>query len=168
MRLQDGLRRGGGPSAARSAWRFFPWAICAALLAVIAVNIGMVYAALHTFPGQAGKDGFDLSNHYDAVIDHMQQQAALGWTLGAETDGAGRTVLTLADKQGRPLSGARINGSAERPLGEPATTAMAFQEQTPGSYLGTSSLKLAGQWDLSVVVDLEGSEFITTRRLIVR
>ena len=67
MRLQDGM----GAMPARSAWRFFPWFLALGMSVVIAVNIGMAYTALHTFPGIAGSDGFDLSNHYDKVIDRV-------------------------------------------------------------------------------------------------
>jgi Cu2+-exporting ATPase len=37
----------------RSAWRLFPWIVAAAMIGVIAVNGGLVYAALHSFPGNA-------------------------------------------------------------------------------------------------------------------
>jgi nitrogen fixation protein FixH len=168
MRLQDGLRGTGGAGRGRSIWQLFPWAIAGGMLVVIAVNLGMVYAALHTFPGKAGSDGFDLSNHYDSVIEHVQQQAALGWRLEARADDAGHPVLALTDRTGAPLSGARIDATAERPLGAAQTTRVAFQEQAPGRYVGETSLAMPGQWDLSVVADAQGHEVVTTRRIIVR
>jgi nitrogen fixation protein FixH len=42
---------------------------------VVAVNAGMIFAALASFPGKAGSDSFDLSNQYDAVLDHAQRAA---------------------------------------------------------------------------------------------
>ena len=80
---------------------------------------GMVYAALHSFPGKAGDEGFDLSNHYNAVLDRVQREAALGWTVQARTDAAGRPVVTLTDRDGAPLRGASVAASAQRPLGAP-------------------------------------------------
>ena len=79
------------PEPARSVWRFFPWLVVAAMGVVVAVNAGMIYSALHTFPGKTGNDGFDLSNHYDAVLDQAQRAAALGWTMLARADGTGTT-----------------------------------------------------------------------------
>ncbi len=38
--------------AARSNWRLFPIGIIAALGIVIVVNLGMVYVAIATFPGE--------------------------------------------------------------------------------------------------------------------
>ena len=68
------------PSSRNPGWRWFPWAIALSLLVVVAVNGGMVWAALRTFPGVAGTDGFDLSNHYNRVL------AACGATGGARLD----------------------------------------------------------------------------------
>jgi nitrogen fixation protein FixH len=168
MRLQDGLggARAGGPR--RSAWRFFPWAIGASLGLVMVVNFGMIYAALHTFPGKAGSDGFDLSNHYDAVLDSVARQAALGWKLEAAADAERRPWLSLVDKDGRALAGAHVEATAERPLGATNTTHIAFREQAPGRYVAETPLNLPGQWDLSLVTDAGGHEVITTRRIIVR
>jgi hypothetical protein len=56
----------------RSLWRFFPLAVVAGLAFVVLVNAGLVYAALHSFPGKTGDEGFELSNHYDAVIERGQ------------------------------------------------------------------------------------------------
>lgn len=168
MRLQDGLgtARAGGPR--KSNWRFFPWAVTASMAVVMAVNFGMIYAALHTFPGKAGSDGFDLSNHYDAVLESVERQAALGWKLDAAADAERRPWLSMVDKDGRPLAGAHIEATAERPLGAASTTHIAFQEQAPGRYVAETSLNLPGQWDLSLVADAGGHEVVTTRRIIVR
>jgi nitrogen fixation protein FixH len=40
------------PTAERSNWRFFPLGLLAALGVVIIVNLGMVYMAISTFPGE--------------------------------------------------------------------------------------------------------------------
>ena len=64
----------------RSAWRFFPWAIIGGMLLVIAVNAGMAWSALHTFPGTAVEDAFDHSNDYDKVLNAAAREAALGWS----------------------------------------------------------------------------------------
>ena len=55
---------------------------------MVLVNAGLVYAALYSFPGKAGDEGFDLSNHYDAVLERGQREAALGWTVD-NADGCG-------------------------------------------------------------------------------
>ena len=113
-------------------WRFFPLWVVAGLGLVVVVNAGMIYAALSTFPGQAGEEDFALSNHYDAVLDREQREAALGWSVVAVTDAAGRPEVTLTDRNGAPLNGASVAASAERPLGRRSSRRWRFAKRHPG------------------------------------
>ena len=151
----------------RSIWRFFPLAVVAGLGLVVVVNAGLIYAALRTFPGQAGKEDFALSNHYDAVLDREQREAALGWSVVAVTDAAGRPEVTLTDRNGAPLNGASVAASAERPLGAPEEQALAFREATPGHYVASAALPAPGQWELTLSASYGGHDIAATRRVIV-
>ena len=152
----------------RNIWRFFPWFVAMGLGTVIAVNLGLVYFALHTFPGNAGGDGFDLSNNYNHVLDRMEQQAALGWVTRAEVDGAGRPIVLLSSQSGSALSGADLHVMAARPVGDPHATDVRFSEVSPGRYVGVETLVEKGQWELRVSATAGGHRFNTTRRIIVR
>lgn len=169
MRLDDGQRamRRDNP-AATSMWRYYPWFVAAAMSVVIVVNIGMVTAALRTFPGQAGGGGFDLSNRYNAVIAHTHEQASLGWTVQAEIDPAGHPVLHLIDAHGVALAGATVTATAERPLGDSQTTPIAFRDAGGGRYVGDVALPTHGQWQLLLSAVARGQELTTTKRIIVR
>ncbi len=152
-----------------SLWRFFPWTIAAGMAVVIAVNVGMVTAALHTFPGKAtGGEGFDLSNRYNALIVRVQAENALGWTAVAQADQGARPVLTLRDAENRPLAAARIVATAERPVGDPRTTVIAFRETTPGLYAADTTLPERGQWDLMFTASAGGHDLTATRRILVK
>jgi nitrogen fixation protein FixH len=153
---------------ASTIWRFFPWFIAGGMAVVVVVNFGMAYTALHTFPGNAGGDGFDLSNHYDAILERMQRQQALGWAVRAELDPAGHPVVMLTDRSGGVLAGAGIAATAQRPLGDPRTIDVQFSETSPGHYLGREALDEKGQWDLELSATAGGHELSTTRRLVVR
>jgi nitrogen fixation protein FixH len=153
----------------RSAWRFFPWAVVGAIAVVVAVNAGMVYAALHSFPGAAeGDEGFALSNHYDVVLERAQHEAALGWVVSAEADDAGRAVVLLTDRAGTGLHGATVEATAERPLGAPDRRLLAFHEMAVGRYVADASLPMKGQWELTLTTSAEGRAMAVTRRVIVR
>jgi nitrogen fixation protein FixH len=169
MRYKDGLAalRGGTPGG-DSRWWLFPWAITLAMLAVIVVNAGMIYAALHTFPGQAGSDGFDLSNHDDAVLTREARQSALGWRVQAAADATHRPVLLLSDHDGAPLTGAVVQATAERPVGPTHSTALAFREIAPGRYVADAALSPPGQWDLLLSAGARAHELVATRRIVVR
>ena len=157
------------PSPGRSAWRYYPHAVILGMAVVVAVNAGMIYVALHSFPGAAGSDeGFALSNHYDTVLAHAQREAALGWTVAAQTDDSGRPVVALADRDGAPLHGATVAAIAERPLGVPQTRALAFREAAAGHYVADTALPMQGQWELTLTASSDGQAMAVTRRVIVR
>jgi len=152
-----------------SSWRLYPWVIAAGMSVVIAVNIGMITAALHTFPGKAsGGEGFDLSNRYNAVIDRVQAENALGWSMAAESDPAAHPVLRLRDAAQQPLIGARIAATAERPVGDRQTTDVDFHETTPGVYVAAATLPARGQWDLLFTASAGGHDLTATRRIVVK
>ena len=168
MRLRDGLAAIYGPGPGRrSAWQWFPWALVASLGVVVAVNITMVSFALHTFPGQAGSDGFDLSNHYDQVLATVRREAALGWDLRAMPSDAGRPVLMLTDRSGAPLRDARVVGTAERVLGPPETVHLVFRDDGAGRYVADAALTMPGQWELQLSVGAQGRTLAATRRIVV-
>ena len=120
------------------------------------------------FYGMAGNEGFELSNQYDAVLDHAQRMAELGWTMRAQADAAGTPEVTLTDRDGAPLTGATVAAAAERPLGDPATRRLAFHEGTAGRYVADAALPLPGQWDLTLSASADGHTMAATRRIVVR
>jgi nitrogen fixation protein FixH len=157
-----------GRTPPRSAWRLFPWLVAAGMGIVVAVNAGMIYAALASFPGKASDGDFALSNRYDAVLDAAQREAALGWDLQARTDDTGRAVVVLLDRNGSPLRGATLAGAATRPLGALETQPLVFQETVAGSYEANMALPARGQWELSLSASADGHDMEMTRRVIVR
>jgi nitrogen fixation protein FixH len=134
---------------------------------VIAVNIAMVSFALHTCPGQAGSDGFDLSNHYDQVLARVQHEAALGWTMSVLPGDAGHPVLVLTDRSGAPLRDALVQATAERVLGPPETTQLVFRADGAGRYVADAALTTPGQWELQLSASAQGHTIAATRRIVV-
>ena len=151
----------------RSLWRFFPLAIVGGLGFVVLVNAGLVYAALHSFPGKAGDEGFALSNHYDAVLEREQRSVALGWKVVAGTDAARRAEVRLTDSDGAPLHDAAVTASAERPLGTLASRALTFHEADAGHYVSDTTLPTVGQWELTIAVSHDDHDIAATRRVMV-
>ena len=154
-------------AATNSAWNLFPWAIVAGMLVVVAVNAGMIVSALQTFPGKAGRDGFDLSNRYNKVIDRVRERAALGWTIVAAVDTKSRPTLRLtASAAGTPLVNPRVLAVARRPVGDPLDTNLLFEHVGDGRYVADTPLATPGQWDLMLTVTSQSHELMTTRRII--
>ena len=150
-----------------SPWRFFPLAVIAALCVVAVVNGGMVYTALHSFPGKAGDEGFALSNHYDAIIEEARREASFGWAISAWADRAGSPVLSMTDSSGAPLRGVSVTASAERPLGAAEPHSIVFIETNAGHYVANARLPAPGQWELTLSASRDGHSVAVTRRVMV-
>ena len=150
-----------------SAWRFFPWAVAAAIAVVIAVNSGLIWMAVRSFPGNAGSNGFAESNAYDRVLDAAAREARLGWTLRATLD-RGRPVVALTRPDGTPVEGVPVSAVAERPVGPPERTELGFQPLGGGRYLADAALPGPGQWELMLSAGQGGEGMHATRRLVVR
>lgn len=148
-------------------WRWFPHGLIGSMAIVFAVNGYMVYTAMHSFPGVAGTDGFDLSNDYKRVLAAAQQQAALGWQIEADVDTAKYPVIRLTDRTGAPLTATAIDAHAERPVGPSETTALTFRPVGQGRYQADTSL-FSGQWDVMLTVHADGRLYSATRRVVVK
>lgn len=156
-----------GVARARSSWRWFPFGLIGALVAVFAVNGGMVYTAVRTFPGSAGEDGYDLSNQYGRVLAETARQASLGWQIRVEM-GVGRHVLlALTDRNGKALDAAKIEAQAERPVGPPSITPLVLHRTVEGQFTSREALA-PGQWTVTVSVTLNGQVLNATERLVTR
>lgn len=139
-------------STAFREWR--PWVIVGGLLFVMVVNAGLLYIANKDFPGVVENDYYDKGMYYNEYLSRMEQQRLRGWKLNLgwvqePQVGEPATLRCLAvDKQGKPLSGAKVEVKLLRP-GEPkADQRLVLHEIAPGDYQGTISLPRPGNWDL--------------------
>ena len=148
-------------------WRWFPLWLMSAMAVVFMVNVFMIYNALHTFPGEAGRDGFDLSNQYANVLATVRQQAALGWRIEADVDATQRPTLRLTNSDGSSLGAAMIDAQAERPVGPAETTALIFHPVADETFQADRTLA-PGQWDLLLTVRSHARSYTATRRLVVQ
>lgn len=157
----------GPPRAAtpRTGWRFFPWYVAGGLGIVMVVNFTMTWLAVTTFPGQVTDRGFATSNNYNEVLAAAERQAALGWSVRTELAGS-HPVLTLAGRDGAPLAAPRVTAVARRPVGDPGPIELVLRPTAPGRFEAETALA-PGRWDLDLIVMAEGSEFLSTRRLVV-
>jgi nitrogen fixation protein FixH len=148
-------------------WRWFPHGLFGAMGLVFAINGYMVYDAYRTFPGVAGRDGFDLSNEYKRVLATAQQQAALGWQIEAGVTNERFPVLHLTDRARSPLTATGVDARAERPVGPVGSAMLSFQPIGDGRYQADTSL-FSGQWDIMLTVHVDGRTYHATRRVVVQ
>jgi len=147
-------------------WERFPLYLIASMLVVFAVNGRFIYKAVTTFPGEASGDDFDLSNRYDAVLQNVARQAALGWKIDAKVDRAA-LHLFLKAKDGGKLVGAQVAADVMRPMGPEHLQQVVFVEHAPGVYDAPVALE-TGQWDAMLRIEAGHDKMRVTQRIIVR
>jgi nitrogen fixation protein FixH len=113
-----------------------------------------LYYALATFGGGDTSDPYRKGLHYNDTLAQAARQAERGWKealiYGAET---GRLVLSLADKEGLPISGLHLSANVGRAATDREDASVKLREAQAGTY--AAELRLApGQW----VVQLQSEE----------
>ena len=154
------------PQPTTSGWRYFPFAIIGALAFVIIVNAAMITTAVQGFPGKTGRNGFDLSNQYNAVLERADHAAALGWQAEASLRNS-HPVLRVLDSNAAPLANAQVTAEARRPVGPEHNGSFAFTTTGDGTHVATAALGAPGQWDLLITVHANGQTWQTSKRLFL-
>ncbi len=151
------------PSA--SAWKWFPWWIAGGLGVTIAVNIGLIWAAAHSFPGEAATKPYEVGTAYNRVLADAARQAEQGWQVDSAIE-AGKVRLRFADKQGAALNALAVTGTIERPVGSTERFQLSFVPVAGGVYQATQPVPALGQWDLKLEAQQGETIFRAARRLI--
>lgn len=124
--------------------RWIPYVFVGLMLLVVAVNGGLVLAALSTFAGTTTTGAYDRGRAYNAVLAEAERQAALGWAARVTLAG-GRLDVVVTDRQGAPVPGA-LQGIMLRPL-QGLTMPLELVEQAPGRWSALARHLAAGQWE---------------------
>lgn len=133
---------------------------------IIAANGAMTFFALSDFRGTIVDSGYVASQDFNRDNALLAAQAARGWTVDAEAEGA-RAAVTLTDADGRPLEGLTLSAVARRPVDERLDAALTLMEVAPGRYESVERLA-AGQWRLSLRAEGAGEPYAVTLPLMVR
>ena len=131
---------------------------------VIAVDVGFAVMAYRTFPGEVSVTPYEDGLVYNKTLAQQAAQAKLGWRASAEAR-PDAVVLTLLDREGRPVTGLRVAGKLERPATETGRVSTTFHETSPGR----DEARVGGErgaWDLIAEArDPAGRLFVAERRL---
>lgn len=143
------------------------WHVAAGVVAffvlVISVDAGFLVMAYRTHPGQVAARPYEAGLIYNAELERLRAQDALGWRAGAEARPDGLNVLML-DREGRPLTGLKVSATLQRPATEQGRAEVALKEAAPGRY--GADRALSGAWDARIeATDSAGRRFIAERRL---
>lgn len=132
--------------------------VLAALLISFAVVIGIngyfIAEAEGTYPGEDVNRPYLQGLEYNRILEARTRQAAIGWhaTIAGVrgADGTATITVTLADRNGKPLSGIGLDGILRHPMDEERDRAIVFEAEGGGIYAGRVPKVSPGNWDVVV------------------
>jgi nitrogen fixation protein FixH len=114
--------------------------------AVFAVNGWMIYAAVSTHTGLVANEPYRKGLAYNERIAADERQAKLGWFEQLEFGRDGRLLLTLAQRDSRPVQGLKVEGVLGRPASNRQDVMLRLIEMAPGHYQAMVPGLSAGSW----------------------
>ena len=144
-RRQDGLQ---GRHVAGIFFAFFG--------AVFAMNGAMIYSAISTYSGIVSNEPYRKGLHYNDRIQADERQARLGWMDTITVTRAGHVVVTLRDRDGQPVSRARLEAQLGRPSTNREDIKLSLSESSSGRYEAQAGALGEGNW--TIAVDVRTSE----------
>ena len=167
MRLEtDAPHRTAARRGRRRPWRFFPLGVVGAMAVVVAVNAGMVYAALRHLPRPGRRRRASTSATTTTGCWQRRERAG-----GAGLDSAARaaTARPAGGDAGRSRrrAAARRAGRRRPRNGRSARrrpTQLGFRDAGAGPLRRRRGAAAPGQWDLTAVAPAQGHDCDPTRR----
>jgi nitrogen fixation protein FixH len=114
--------------------------------AVFAVNGLLMYQALSTHTGLVANEPYRMGLAYNERIGAAARQAQLGWSERLDFGRDGHALFVLAERDGRPVRGLRVEGVLGRPASNAHDVKLAFVETAPGEYAAQTAQVPAGSW----------------------
>lgn len=119
---------------------------------VIAVNVMMAHYALSTFSGEVVENSYVASQRFNGWLDEAKAERALGWNVAVTETG---NILSVAfnDRDGKPITGAKLTADATHPLGDETVHGLRFVETKPGIYVAPLA---SGRWQVHLLAEANG------------
>jgi nitrogen fixation protein FixH len=141
---------------------------------VVGVNGYMMRAAISTMPGLDARNGYDVSQRYNAQIAEAQTAERSGIRAGLSLSRLGQTetvTIDLTNRLGAPVTGHHVALALEHPATRVLDRKAAAQETKPGSYSGLLADMPPGAW--TVVTEVRATPhgpllFASRNRVMVR
>ncbi len=140
---------------------------------VASVNGLMMRLAISSMPGLDARNGYDVSQRYNAEIEAATAQEGRGWQVTAQVDRRAYGALVaavFASPNLSPLGGMTVSATLEHPATRQMDRALALKETTPGHYEALAPGLPGGVWTLVLKVEQPGQEhpvFVSRNRIQV-
>jgi nitrogen fixation protein FixH len=120
--------------------------------AIFAMNGAMIYSAFSTYSGIVSNEPYRKGLHYNDRIAADARQTRLGWNDAIAVGRDGHVVVKLADRDGQPIAGARLDAQIGRPSTSRHDIKMDLGETAAGRYEAQVGTLGEGSWTISVDV----------------
>lgn len=156
-----------------SAWRS-PWVIgwVGLVVAVLGVNLTMVYLAIATNPGLVNDDYYERGQNYEHnLVSRLAKDP--GWTMrpdfprDIQLNKPTTLRVFLVDKAGQPVTPDSVTFYAYRASDKSMDFSVPMTEEGKGQYAAQVSFPLFGFWDGLIAVKQGEDEYTTGDRIIV-
>lgn len=148
----------------RDAW--IPWYFVAFFVVLALLDGIFVYLATSTNPGVVTQKAYTKGKDYNEVIASSEDQTKRGWNADVSLEG---TILsfTLVDKNGIPLSGAKVLARFRRPTEANQDFQVSLLSQGNGLYIADVKTPEAGLWDITFFASWNNKPYQMHQRIRV-
>ena len=152
--------------------RMWPIAIAGVLAITVVANVAILRVASEPDAFTMEPDAYAKAVAWDSTLEVRAASAALGWQatggIAAVEDEPtrARVVLTLRDRDGRPVTGAHVRVEAihNRQAQRVQATLPPAGAGAEGAYAAVLPLARGGLWELRVDAERAGERFVTSLR----
>jgi nitrogen fixation protein FixH len=135
---------------------------------VVAVNVGMMVAAISTFTGLDSESPYREGLAFEQEKSAAIAQRELGWqvqeSVKAEA-GATRLEISARDADGRWLGGLKAAATLVHPSDRRLDRDLAMTEDAPGHYSGLTGAAV-GQWNLVIELSRAGARVFRSKNSV--
>lgn len=148
-------------------------AMVAFFVIVASVNGLMMRLAISSMPGLDARNGYDVSQRYNAEIEAAAAQTERDWHVAAQVSKRAYGTLVSADISASnltPLVGLTVHAALEHPATRQLDRGLTLKETTPGHYEGLAPGLPPGGWTLVLRADqphIQQAAFISRNRIQV-
>ena len=147
---------------------YWPWFIAALLIATVAGQAVMFYAAASDDTMSIEPDYYKKAVAWDSTASLDSISALLHWNAGVTISGAGASggeiVVILTDAAGDGVTDAHVKVTAIHNLDGKRHIEAVLDERADGRYAAHLPLDHAGMWEVRVRADRGADHYRTTSR----
>ena len=146
----------------------WPIAIVGVLALTVGANVAVFIAARDPHAAALEPDYYNKAVAWDSTLAQEHRSEQLGWRVDADLLDASRDGATLRvqvlDRDGAPLTGARVRVEAIHNLQADVRVKAVFGDSGQGEYVMKLPLPRAGMWELRLDITRGADRYVTSLR----